>query len=166
MGPHCRKTHGFAAADVEVDFVGVVAVLASSLPADLFVATVKGVSSAREAANKLVHRAAVEQSGETFGHCIAGIAALGFTRLADRLVKRAKGVYVEESNGKFLVTSPYNEVVRAKARKIGGGWQKSPTGKGGAWAFPVAAKGALWGLLREAFPAGTPVSGSKGVRIL
>lgn len=167
MGPVCREKHGFNAADAEVDFLAVAVALAAALPEALYVATVKGCASAREAANRLVHRAAVAQEGPDFTACAQGIAALGFTTLATTLVKRAKGVRVERTEaGELGVFLPgYNPLFVAKAKAIGGRAKKL-SAKVWRWDFPAAKRAALWSVLKASMPSGTPVSGEKGVTVL
>jgi hypothetical protein len=163
MGPHCRKAHGYAKPEVEVDLLAVAAELAAALPPELYVATVEGCADARQAANRLVHRAAVEQSGPVFVACVVGIAALGFTHLAKIMTLREKGIVVRREQHAFLVFSPFSPDFVARAKKIGGKWTPKPTK---AWAIPLSRRGELWGVLKASYPAGTPVSGEKGVKVL
>lgn len=169
MGPVCREKHGFYKPDLEVDILAIVAALAVALPEELYVATVKGISTSREAANKLVHRAAIEQRGAVFGYCVSAIAMLGFTTLADRMVKHAKGIRVESKGDTLLVFSPFNPDFVMRAKKIGGKWtpsEKPKKGEKGAWSIPAKRRGELWGVLKATYPEGTPVRGEKGVKVL
>lgn len=163
MGPVCREKHRFYQPDTEVDLIAVVTALAVVLPPDLYVTMVKGVETARQAANKLVHRAAVEQSGPIFAACTAAVAMLGFTTLASRMVKHAKGIRVERDGDRLFIYSPFNPDFITRAKKIGGKWSPKPIK---AWSVPASRRGELWGVLKASYPEGTPVSGEKGIKVL
>lgn len=134
IGPICRQKHGFG---MEVD------------------------PATRAAANALVHRIAVNQSGEEALNDCRELRALGFDKLADRITTRLAGragIVIAEVEGGYLVTTPYNEEATPAWRCVPGRrWNQEEK----ANFVPVAARGDLWSLLRTYF-AGSIGLGPKG----
>lgn len=142
MGPDCRKKYGYNE---------VVKGLAND-PADR-----------REQANRLVHRVAVHQDGLEAASAAAELRALGFERLADRLLERTAPVRVcVTDEGRLEVRAPYNEMATDMFRRIPGRrWDRERK----ANLFPSAARVELWDALCIAY-RGLVLLGPGGLRVL
>lgn len=166
MGPDCRKKHGYTQPDLAVDVVAVVSALAASLPADVYVELTAKASistEARACANVLVHRIAVEQTGPLVASYVAALSKLGFVKLADRIADRLGKVEVTEEGSDFVVRTPFNEAFVSLVRGLPGRrWDAAAK----ANRVPVRERSRLWGILKQTFPAGTPVRGPRGVAVL
>jgi hypothetical protein len=154
VGPECRKKHGFNTAQAEADWSKVAEILgdAIELPED-----------AQAAANKLVHMIAIAQDGVNVNRWIAAVAALGFTKLADRCAKRVGGISVSRGEGDCIeVRAPFccDFIDAAKAR--GARWSKPAK----AWVFGADARRLAWDAIKASFPAGTVVKGPLGMAVL
>jgi hypothetical protein len=134
IGPVCRSKFGF---DMDAD------------------------EATRAAANALVHRIAVNQSGEQALDDCRELRTLGFEKLADRITERLAGragIIIAEVDGGYLVTTPYNEEATPAWRCVPGRrWNRDEK----ANFVPVGARGDLWALLRTYF-AGSVALGPKG----
>lgn len=167
MGPHCRKKHGFAQADTEVEIVAVVTTLAATLPADVYAAVIPSAGQAdmaRVAVNRLVHRiACLDDAAANLPLWIAMVNAvreLGFVKLADRIAQRWTKIRIEEDSGTYVVRTPFNEELLPLMRAI----------RGRRWAKPVniiptSERAQLWAALRKCF-AGRVAIGPKGLFVV
>jgi hypothetical protein len=138
LGPDCRKKYG--AAEIDDD--------------------------ARKAANVIVHRIAVEQTGKSVLEGVAELRALGCDKLADRITKRVRPVeIVDLNNGRAFVLRARHEdfdgflaaVKRIRGRRWDGGLKGNT--------FPAASKRAVFELLKVWFPGVTAI-GPKGVFVI
>ena len=135
IGPDCRKKHGF---DLDVS------------------------EAARQAANKIVYGIACVQSGPVVIEGCAALRVLGFTVLAARIEERLAVVEVEEQNGVLTVVTPFDPTFVDAIRKVPGRkWDKEKKVN----TCPVAAKGALWAVLKSCFP-GRVGRSSKGAFVI
>lgn len=179
IGPDCRKKHGYTAPDLAVDVVAVVSALAAALPAEVYLEVVAKASistEARACANVLVHRIAAEQTGPLVAAYVSALAKLGFTKLSERIAKRIGKVEVfEDGSGFYVIKTPFNESFVSQVRGIPGRrFERDASGKGGVNKVPVpqlpserlAMRKRIWGLLKTTFPAGTIVSGDRGMAVL
>jgi hypothetical protein len=122
----------------------------------------------REAANKLVAQIALAMSGnyaegaKLAASKIADIRALGFEKLADKLVKETITVRIEREGDKLVVKSAFSERFVEESRKISGRrWEKDLK----ATTFPASAGPALWTALRVSYP-GANALGPKGFFVI
>jgi hypothetical protein len=166
VGPECRKKHGFDKPDVEVELASACA-LAATLPADVY-AEVAGAGSTREACNRLVYRIAAEQDGPLVNAMTDAVRALGFVRLALRIVARVATVLIDRQGESIVVRSPYSEsalpILRAvpgrRFEKLGANGKKDPRN-----VFPATSAKPLLAALAKAFPGAT-ACGPKGLFVL
>ena len=163
MGPHCRKKFGggepgtpdFATAAKALSFV------AAAASADEIAQWV--LLDARAFANRLVHRVAASKSIEVRNACTVAIAALGFVRLAEKLMDReqARGaVRVTTEGDKLVVRAPYSEDFNNACRRVPGcRWDGSRKVR----VCPSTSRVFLWRAICVSFPAGTAIIGERGV---
>lgn len=98
LGPECRKRHGY---DARV----------AQLPEE-----------ARARANQLVYRVALEQGGIGVLGATLELRALGFARLADRVLERIDPIRIEQTPDNPLtldVRAPYSEEAIADWGRVG-----------------------------------------------
>lgn len=119
VGPECRKRHGY---EINVD------------------------EDARQRANAIVYKIALEQTGPGVVEGCVELRELGFTALADRILKRLKTITITENDGLLVLRSPYDpEAVRALASIPGRRWD----GEKKVNTFPLDQKRALWNVLLD-----------------
>lgn len=111
----------------------------------------------RAEVNALVARIAARPDAATVTADVAAVSALGYVRLAERLVERlAEGrtVAVERTAEGYAVRAPFSETFRAALGRLcwGRRWDREAK----VWRVPSAARAGLWSALREAFP-GAPL---------
>lgn len=118
IGPECRKKHGYM---VDVS------------------------SEARIEANRLVYSIALNRESMQSLVACNRLKELGFTKLADIIVKRVAAVKVElGAGGRYVVITPYNaEAVDAMRNIRGRRWDAERKVN----TFPHEARGALFALL-------------------
>lgn len=162
VGPDCRKKHGYAQPDVAVDALAVVSALASSLPAEVFLA-LSGKTEARDAANVLVHRVALEQDGPLIASYVSALHKLGFVKLAARIATRIGKITVTEEGAFYVVETPYNEGFVSAVRGLQG---RRFDRTRGANLVSRNERARLWGILKTHFPSGTVVYGARGCLVL
>lgn len=166
MGPHCRAKHGFNAADFECDFIAVAATLAATLGDEAYATLIAGVSSAREAANKLVHWIACKGLCVETGPMIEALAELGFTKLAGIMRDRAAPVRIVRTETTVEIEAPFSDEFTAIVRTIPSRrWVKHVGRKGGKNVFSTTVAGVdarVFGALRKAYP-GMVANGPKGL---
>ncbi len=163
MGPVCRAKHGFNKPDSDVELVAVAATLASILSPEDYATMVAGVSSAREAANKLVHRIACRGLGVEVATLILALAELGFVKLAGIMTKRSAAITITRTETTVEIVAPYSEAFNELVRKIPTRrWVKNEGKKGGRNVVSSAQAKAVLAALTKAFP-GETVSGPKGL---
>jgi hypothetical protein len=122
VGPDCRKKFGY---DLDVP------------------------EAARIEANKVVYGIACVQEGTVVIEGCAKLRGLGFTVLAERIESRLAVVEIEEANGVLTVVTPYDTKFVDAIRQIPGRkWNKEKKVN----TCPVAAKQALWAVLKSCFP--------------
>jgi hypothetical protein len=156
IGPDCRRKYGF---DQPVD------------------------EAARAEANKLVYQVALANSGldgqvrrDAAGFAVAEAAqkirALGFEKLAARILERACPVRVEVVGGRLVVHSPYSEVWQEAVRRVPGRhWHGKDCSC--SWGgsdkkvnlFPLTSKRELFAALCRAY-LGVVAYGPKGVFVI
>jgi hypothetical protein len=161
VGPDCREKYGYAEAQGAPDWARA-ALLLGSAHADAL-AGVWG-HDAHGAANVLVH-AVGSGTGSlpVRSAAIAAIAALGFAKLGKRLIERAHGIVVEEADGLLRIHASYSPEFNDAVKRVPGSrWIKAEKIR----TVPAASRAALWAALKVSFPAGTPVSGARGVTLL
>lgn len=151
VGPICRKRHGFNEAQAPADWAK-----AAKIMGEMILAF---GDNQRKATNVLVHRIAVQQSGEQVCLMVQALAALGFTKLAGVIAYRLAGIKVETEEGRYIVFTPYNADLVADMQKLEGRRWDS---KNKANTFPLFVRDALWKVLIKHFP-GKLVIGCKGV---
>lgn len=136
IGPDCRKKHGF---DVAVD------------------------ADAREQANVIVHRIAANQTGGQVAFDCEALRALGFGKLADRILVRVAAVKIDvTADGRYSVVTPYDPAVVDAMRTIPGRrWDRDAKLN----TFPSTSKAALAEMLRRFF-AGAIATGPKGAFVI
>jgi len=163
MGPVCRKKHGFNTPDSVVELLAVVSTLASILPGEVYLSVVGGVSTAREAANKIVHRIACLGLGVEVAPLLLALAELGFTKLAGIMTARAATVVITRTETTVEVVAPFSEEFNARVRNIPTRrWVKNANGKGGRNVIAAAHAKALFEVLVKSFPGAT-AHGPKGL---
>lgn len=175
IGPDCRKKHGYTQPDLAVDALAVIAALAASLPGEVYL-ELASKTDAREAANVLVHRIAAEQTGPLVSAYVTALSKLGFVKLSERIAKRIGKVTVhEDGEGFWVIDTPFNESFVSAVRGLPGRrFVRNANGKGGVNKVPVpqlpseraSVRARIWGMLKTTFPAGTIVSGDRGLAVL
>lgn len=165
MGPHCRAKHGYDEA-LEVDFLAVASALASTLTEEHYVAMVKGVGDARQAANKIVHHIACMGLGMHVAPFVAALRELGFVKLSDIMSKRLAEISIARTDSTVEVEAPFSEEFNHLVRQIPSRrWVKNEGRKGGRNVFSSTVPGVdarVFGALRKAFP-GKAALGPKGL---
>lgn len=132
IGPDCRKKYGYNQTATEEE---------------------------RAMANKLVHEVACHQTGAKAVEAAAALKALGFHKLADRILERLIEVQIVAVGAEFKVTTPYSEEIVAAMRGVPGRrWDKEAK----ANFFPQSSRMAIWALLRK-YLNGATALGPKGV---
>lgn len=163
MGPVCRKKHGFNTPDSVVELLAVVSTLAAILPGETYLTVVGGVSTAREAANKIVHRIACVGLGVEVAPLLLALAELGFTKLAGIMTERAATIVITRTETTVEVVAPYSDEFLAATRAIPTRrWVKNEGKKGGRTVFAAAQAKALLAALTKSFP-GAVAMGPKGL---
>lgn len=135
LGPDCRKRLGF---NIDV------------------------APEARARANKLVYHIALNPSGVSTLEAAAELRALGFDKLAARIIERTATVVIEENNGELLVHAPYCETATGDWRTIPG---RRWDGKVKCNRVPSNQRRALFTLLVKHYP-GALASGPKGTFVV
>lgn len=191
MGPVCRKRHGFNAADTAADWSAVagamlaasghnfaalterattgdadaVLVLEDALRERLPECSVESwlTKNARELANAMVHRIAVEGLSIRTAPLVEGVRALGFATLANVLTDRAAAIRIERENGRIYVTAPFSERFLDYGKRIPSRrWVPNEGKKGGRTSFEAAYGTLVLEALRRSFPDAL-VAGPKGL---
>jgi hypothetical protein len=162
IGPDCRKKHGFAAPDAEVDEAALVAAL-SAYSTTIGAALDLSVElEPRVLANKIVHRIAVEQDAPSVAFLVNALRALGFAKLAARVATRLVRITITAEGSDLLVVAPYSEEALTAWRGIPGRrWDKAAK----ATRVPAKCARPLWDLLRTHF-RGVFATGPKGVFVI
>jgi len=165
IGPDCRKKHGFAAPDAEVDEAALVAALSAYNQGrgyETAIVTSQADVSGRTLANRIVHRIAVEQDVPGVAHLVNALRALGFAKLAARVAKRLVRITITAEGADLLVVAPYSEEALTAWRGIPGRrWDKAAK----ATRVPAKCARPLWDLLRTHF-RGVFAVGPKGVFVV
>ncbi len=169
IGPDCRKKYGADESTGTPDYDGARALLAGvELGSKVAQGTLDGSwgGAPRDAANVLVHRIALEQTGRSAVACVNALHALGFQTLARRIAHRIAQVRIQDNVGPgpnmFAVQTPYSpEVVAAFAKIPGRKWDATSRIN----IFPPEAKPAVWAALRELFH-GSSLLGPKGLFLI
>lgn len=186
VGPDCRKTHGFASAQGEPDWdavlretdgiVAMAELLGPKFAPGMATSDVRGVVAAmegawrlggletRRVANLLVHRIACRQEGEDVLAMTNAVRALGFSKLADRIVARLASIRIERVGGRIVVRAPYSETSVAAFRAVPGR-RFEKEGKDARNVFPESSAKAVLAALRACFPGAT-AHGPKGLFVL
>ncbi len=158
VGPECRKKHGFAEAQREADWGRATKALGQlALPSGLGAAFLE--EDSHKAANVLVYHIAAEQSGRRVAAYTEALAALGYIKLASRIVRRLGGVIVDRIEETLYIKASWNEEL--SIRGVPGA--KYSRKRGVRFEAPVGSARAVWEALR-AYGAGTLVVGEKGIR--
>lgn len=162
VGPECRRKHGFEDAQGEADWPACFGALAGAKSPDVWALLVGVKDDAHKAANIIVHRVAVDQSGGDVPAMVAAIHALGFTKLAARIGQRLGAVSIELDGDSYIVRAPYNpDHVEQMRRVPGRRFERVPGKRGGHDRVPVSSRRALWTALRATF-AGALAFGPNG----
>jgi hypothetical protein len=154
VGPECRKKHGFNDAQKDPNWAEVKKLMPS----------IDGETreEAHRAANILIYRIAVEQTGEMVAIMVATVAALGYIKLAERMAARISGkLSVIREGDKLLVKTPYNEGMIANLRAFGGRWDKEKK----IWEVSTERRNGVWMALRYSF-GGNLLRVNEGVVII
>lgn len=162
VGPDCREKYGYGDAQGDADWA-----LASTLLGGELAPALAGVWTldAHTAANILVRAvASAAVALPRRGACVAALAALGFGKLAARLLVRAHGIVVEDAgSGQLRVRAPFSPELNEAIRRVPGQrWVAADKVR----TVPATSRAALWAVLKAVFPAGTLVSGPKGFTVL
>lgn len=164
VGPECRETHGYGVRQGTPDWAAygaLVAGTAHEANAD------NVICDARAVANDLVLRLACAPEAPEASAYVLAVQALGFARLAKRLVRRLGGVVVEaEGEGpaaRLLVKSPFSRRFLAAMglADVRGTWDRTRE----VWVVPADRRARLWAALKNAFDAGTLVAGTRVARL-
>jgi len=159
VGPDCRAKYGYGEQQGPADWTRAEELLGSHVRGAAL-AHAWG-ADAQAAANALVH--AVGANAAAHGDCVAAIGALGFTKLAAKLVDRAHGIVVEEADGLLRVKTPFSPAFNDAVHRVPGQrWIKAEKVR----VVPTSSRVALWAALKAVFPRGTVVSGPKGLAVL
>lgn len=159
MGPHCRAKHGFRKADLEPDWISVIASVKAALDADPELTMDLDVEDARVTANRITHRIATLQVGPAVPYLVLALARLGFTKLSDRIGKRVGQVtVVTREDGSREFYSPFVDGIAYELRRIGGDFVR---GKEKFWLLPAGdiTGVRLMAVIAQFFPVGTIVRG-------
>lgn len=131
MGPHCRKAHG-----TQHDLT----------------------ENQRVQANHLIYQIALDQTSMDSIQAAVRLALLGFTTLADKVIKRCRtfgAVVVRQEGSMLAVQVPYREHTLAAMRAIPGRrWDR----KRKVNLVPTTQKAALWRFLQDNYPGSRLVS--------
>lgn len=165
IGPVCAARTKYGHASHDPDMVRVAEALAGLELSWL------NLADPHKAANQLVHRIAADQSNPLVPRFCAAVDALGYTVLAEVLVKRLAPVVVEvkvEANTLVLTTefknrqSPLFGTLLTALRGVQG---RRWDGERKANLFPLQSKRSLWSALKSALPAGSVVCGTRLVTL-
>ena len=171
MGPTCRKKHGFDCSphkspnwndviltldkafriDPELDFPYLLA------------------KDERAIANLVVNRIAVRQKGLVVSYLVLTLEHLGFSRLSNIIAERIGVVRVSNSEeGKLVLTSFYDANFLNRVKEYNQNNKDKIYWHHKKKAFVVKKERAkeLWNLVKNSFPIGTIVIGSKGIKII
>lgn len=176
IGPDCRAKYGYGEAQGPADWTRAAVLLggASGVQAIGGEALVDAWAvDPQRAANILVRLIAGGRpvGGERLpshvggkGALVAALGSLGFAKLAHKLARRAFGVQVEDAGAGLLkVRAPYCEAFNDAIKRVPGQrWLAAEKVR----TVPASARAALWQAIRESYPAGTIVWGSKGWAVL
>ena len=160
VGPQCRKKHGYGEAQRPADWDKAATALGAACPPEALAAC--NAQNAHKAANVLVYHIAASQSGGYVSNYIGALAALGYTRLARRMVQRLNGIIVDAAEGRLVVRAPYSENLNIRGLQ-GAAYSRS---RGVRFTAPVESKRAVWRALCCGYPVGTLVWGERGVRVI
>lgn len=167
IGPDCRRKHGYTKAQGSPDWAGVTTVLMASdlwSNADLVSHIIRAQdrSDPRDACNKLVHFIAAHQTGSDVAVAVNCVRLLGYTTLADRMVKRLATVHVEMIGESLYIKAPYSETSLTAFRAIQGRRWDAATKR---TSFPTSQKRSVFEALKTCF-AGAIGYGPKGLFVL
>jgi uncharacterized protein DUF6011 len=161
VGPDCREKYGYGQAEGAPDWARAARLL-GELGEPL--ASVWELD-AHKAANVLV-RAIAGSTGDQARRAagVAAVDALGFGKLAAKLLTRAGGILVEDAGAGLLrVKAPFSEQFNEAIRRVPGArWIKAEKVR----TVPADSRVELWAAFKIAFPAGTLISGPKGLTVL
>lgn len=162
MGPVCRERAGLDGAGTGADWERVTGLLRGT-------GIELETADARRVANRVVHRIAADQGAAIVPALVASLDALGFAAVTAAIREHLRPVgprvEVAAEGDRFAVTfsgldSDAFGALVAALRAVPGrrfdGARKVNT-------VPANARGALWQALRTALPAGTIVTGPRGV---
>lgn len=160
VGPECRKKHGYGEAQSDPEWIAAHRAL-GLLPGFDVESIVPGWGAdARRVCNVLVHRVAVEQDGSAVTTYVNAIAALGFTKLAERVARRLATVRIaQDEHGGLVVKAPYDDRFVEEMRRVPGRrWDKAAKAN---W-VPASSRVDLWCVLQRCFPGQTAI-GPRGL---
>lgn len=160
VGPDCRAKYGYGEAQAAADWRRVAFLLAGDLAQPLAAAW---QADAQAAANVLVRAIASGRSGPRHGQRVAALAALGFAKLAGKLLARAHGIIVEEAGDELRVRAPFCPAFNEAIHRVRGArWVPAEKVR----MVPARERAELWAALKTAFPRGTLIAGPKGFTVL
>jgi hypothetical protein len=165
VGPECRKRHGFGVPNGAPDWNRATELLGvipgDKIPPGLYDAY--AVSDAHAASNALVNAIAIDQHGAHCAQFALVIDALGYVRLAERIIKRLGTVHVLTFKDRFYsVSAPYqDEFVDLIKRVPGRRWDAQLK----ANIVPQSEARTLADILRACYPGFVCIS-DKGKRVL
>ena len=165
IGPECRKRHGFGvptgepAWDRAIDILG--GIPGDQVPPGVY----DGIDAIDPHAicNALVHAIAVNQMGDHCARMALVIDALGYARLAERIIKRLGTVHVSAfKENYYSVSAPYQDRFVSLIKDIPGRrWDRERK----ANIVPQTHARELARILRECYPGFICIS-DKGMRVL
>jgi len=161
VGPECRKKHGYGEAQHLPNWEKLLTVLLMPSPPESLTEAI-AIQDAHRAANVLVYHIAAQQSGEYVEQYVEALAALGYVKLARRMVQRLNGIIVDQDGATLVVRGPYNP--QLGIRWIPGAAYSRK--RGIRFTAPAEYNKLVWEALKNAYRTGTLVAGSKGVRKL
>jgi hypothetical protein len=131
LGPVCREKHGF---HIDVD------------------------EATRKTANRLVHAIACCQDGPDVGVMCDRLRALGFEKLAAKILDRVATVKLTIEDTVLVLRSPYSEEAVDKLRKVPG---RRWDGERKVNTFPMSSRQRLWEVLVSLYEGQVGI-GSRG----
>lgn len=165
IGPECRKRHGFGVPVAEPDWGRAIDIL-GGIPGDQVPPGVyDGIDAIDPHAicNALVHAIAVNQMGDHCARMALVIDALGYARLAERIIKRLGTVHVTPFKDRFYsVSAPYQDEFVSLIKGVPG---RRWDGKLKVNIVPQTQARTLADILRRCYPGYVCVS-DKGMRVL
>jgi len=165
VGPECRKRHGFGVPNNEPDWNRATELLGAipgdKIPPGLYDAYVN--NDAHAASNSLVNAIAIDQHGTHCARFALVIDALGYSTLAERIIKRLGTVHVLPFKDRFYsVSAPYQEEFVARIKNVRGRrWDAALK----ANIVPQSEAKTLAGILRVCYPGYVCIS-DKGKQVL